>query len=78
MHRIKRVIAVLVMLVVALAVLVFVLENQQGTSLSFLGWNTAQVPVAVFVMAALVLGMVIGPLMGVLVGKRRGRTSVSN
>lgn len=78
MHRIKRVIAVLVMLVVALAVLVFVLENQQGASLSFLGWNTAQVPVAVFVMAALVLGMVIGPLMGVLVGKRRGRTSVSN
>ncbi|MBI6908493.1 LapA family protein [Pseudomonas palleroniana] len=71
MRGFKRVVLLLVVLVVVLVVLGFVLENQQGVSLSFLGWATAQMPVAVFVVLALIVGMLIGPLLGVLVGSRR-------
>jgi uncharacterized integral membrane protein len=62
-------------LVVALVVLVFVLENQQGTSLSFLGSSTGQMPVSVFVVIALFIGMLIGPFLGALVGRRGSKSS---
>ncbi|MGR3887564.1 lipopolysaccharide assembly protein LapA domain-containing protein [Pseudomonas sp. 1152_12] len=72
MRGTKRVFVVLVVLAVALVVLAFVLENQQGVSLSFLGWTTMQLPVAVYVVAALIVGLMVGPLMGLLVtGSRR-------
>ncbi|WP_312491811.1 lipopolysaccharide assembly protein LapA domain-containing protein [Pseudomonas cremoris] len=71
MHGVKRVVTVLTVLVVALAVLVFVLENQQDVSLSFLGFGTGQVPVSVFLLMALVVGMLVGPLLMVLVRYRR-------
>jgi uncharacterized integral membrane protein len=53
-----------------------VLENQQGVVLPFLGWSTAQMPVAVFVVVALIVGMVIGPVLGVVVRRRRGKAVV--
>ncbi|MFP3494795.1 LapA family protein [Pseudomonas sp. SIMBA_059] len=74
MRGFKRVVLLLVVLVAVLAVLGFVLENQQGVSLSFLGWATVQLPVAVFVVLALIVGMLIGPLLGVVVGGRRRKT----
>ncbi|MFT0476045.1 LapA family protein [Pseudomonas antarctica] len=70
MRGIKRVFLVLVVLLVVLAVLAFVLENQQGVALSFLGWTTGQWPVAVFVTLALIAGMLIGPVLVVLVGRK--------
>lgn len=71
MRGVKRVVAVLIAMLAALVILAFVLENQQGVALSFLGWSTAQMPVAVFVVVALIVGMVIGPVLGVLIGRRR-------
>ncbi|WP_339529636.1 MULTISPECIES: lipopolysaccharide assembly protein LapA domain-containing protein [unclassified Pseudomonas] len=71
MRGVKRVVVVLTALVVALVVLTFVLENQQGVSLSFLGLATGQMPVSVFMVVALIVGMLVGPLLGVLVRKRR-------
>ena len=71
MRGIKRVAVVLTVLVVALVVLAFVLENQQGVALSFLGLATAQMPVSVFVVVALIAGMLIGPVLGVLMRPRR-------
>ncbi|MFL1492961.1 lipopolysaccharide assembly protein LapA domain-containing protein [Pseudomonas antarctica] len=71
MRGIKRVFLVLVVLAVALVVLAFVLENQQGVSLSFLGWTTMQLPVAVYVVAALIVGLMVGPLLGLLVTSSR-------
>ena len=47
MRGVKRFVAVLAVLVVALVVLTFVLENQQGVALSFLGLATGQMPVSV-------------------------------
>ncbi|MBI6605878.1 MULTISPECIES: lipopolysaccharide assembly protein LapA domain-containing protein [Pseudomonas] len=74
MRGVKRVIAVLIAVFAASMVLAFVLENQQGAALSFLGWSTVQMPLAVFVVVALIVGMLIGPLLGVFVrgaGTRR-------
>lgn len=79
MRGIKRVVLVLAVLAVALVVLGFVLENQQGVSLSFLGWTTMQLPVAVYVVAALIVGLLIGPLFCVLAasGRRNKRAPVA-
>jgi uncharacterized integral membrane protein len=76
MRGVKRVVAVFAVLIVALIVLAFVLENQQGVSLSFLGQATRELPVSVFVVVALIVGMVIGPLLRAVVGRRR--SSVAN
>ena len=75
MRRVKRVIVVLMVLVVALLVLAFVLENQQNVCLSLLGFSIGQMPVSVFVVVALV-GMLLGPLLGILVNNRRPRSSL--
>lgn len=78
MRGIKRVFLVLAVLAVALVVLAFVLENQQGVSLSFLGWTTLQLPVSVYVVAALIVGLMVGPLLCVLVSatRRHKRASI--
>ncbi|KRP70399.1 DUF1049 domain-containing protein [Pseudomonas paralactis] len=76
MRGVKRVVAVLSAVLAALVILAFVLENQQGVALSFLGWSTAQMPVAVFVVVALIVGMLIGPVLGVVVRRRRGKAVV--
>ncbi|QHF43856.1 hypothetical protein PspS35_08590 [Pseudomonas sp. S35] len=67
MLKAKRVLLILIVVVVGLAVLAFVLENQQGIALSFLGLNSVQLPVSVFVVLALIVGMLVGPLIGLLV-----------
>jgi len=77
MRGVKRVVVVLTVLVVALVVLAFVLENQQDVSLSFLGLATAQLPVSVFVVMALIVGMLVGPILGLLMRKRRFRSTAA-
>jgi len=66
MRGVKRVVLVLAVLIVALVVVAFALENQQGVALSFLTWATPQLPVSLFVVGALIVGMVIGPALGLL------------
>lgn len=77
MRGVKRVVVVLTVMVVALVVLAFVLENQQTVSLSFLGLATSQLPVSVFVVVALIAGMLVGPLLGLLLRKRRFRSTAA-
>lgn len=67
MLKAKRILLILIVVLVGLAVLAFVLENQQGIALSFLGLNSVQLPVSVFVVLALIVGMLVGPLIGLLV-----------
>lgn len=74
MRNIKRLLLVVIVLAVAAATLLFVLENQQSVALSFLGWSGPNLPVSVFVLVALLLGLAVGPLLGwyvALRGKRR-------
>jgi uncharacterized integral membrane protein len=76
MRGVKRVVLVLAMLIVVLVVLGFVLENQQGVSLSFLGLVAVQMPVSVFVVLALIIGMLLGPLLSVIAGWSRREKSI--
>ncbi|AQT93333.1 MULTISPECIES: LapA family protein [Pseudomonas] len=71
MRGVKRVVVLLMTLVVALVVLAFVLENRQGVSLSFFGFITGEMPVSVFVVVALIIGMLIGPLLSMWMPKPR-------
>lgn len=75
MLRVGRVIAILVLLSVLVLVLAFVLENQQEITISFFGWATPQLPASVFLALSLIVGMVAGPVLGVLVKINRfGKT----
>ncbi|MBF8780840.1 lipopolysaccharide assembly protein LapA domain-containing protein [Pseudomonas fulva] len=78
MHTLKRAITALLLLLLAAVVLFFVLENQQGVSLVIFGWSSPQLPLAVPVLAALIIGLAVGPLLGaygVLRSRRRIRAS---
>ncbi|KAB0534540.1 MULTISPECIES: LapA family protein [Pseudomonas] len=68
MRNLKRVLLVALILLLVLAILAFVLENQQSVSLLFLGWAGPQLPVSLVAITALLFGMLIGPLLGWLVG----------
>ena len=72
MGRVGRIFFGLILAVFAVVVIAFVLENQQGVALSFMGWKTAEFPVAVFIVLALIIGTLLGPFMGVMV-RRPGR-----
>jgi len=75
MRGVKRVVLVLGVLTICLAVLAFVLENRQQVALSFLGVFTPAMPVSVFVVISMIVGLILGPLLGV--GVRRGAASRS-
>ncbi|MEG1962603.1 MULTISPECIES: LapA family protein [unclassified Pseudomonas] len=78
MRNLKRALAVLFVLALALLVLFFVLENQQTVALVLFGWSAPEMPVAVPVVAALLVGLAIGPLLGaygVLRSRRRLRAT---
>jgi uncharacterized integral membrane protein len=63
MRNLKRVMLAVFVLLLILAILAFVLENQQSVSLLFLGWSGPQLPVSLVILTALLLGMVIGPFL---------------
>ncbi|WP_408600118.1 lipopolysaccharide assembly protein LapA domain-containing protein [Pseudomonas sp. PLMAX] len=72
MRNLKRVLLAVFVLLVILAILVFVLENQQSVTLLFLGWAGPQLPVSVVMVIALLVGMVIGPIIGWLLARSSG------
>ncbi|MFW0758487.1 LapA family protein [Pseudomonas sp. H11T01] len=69
MRSLKRVLLLVAVLLLVLAILAFVLENQQSVSLLFLGWAGPQLPVSVVTVAALLIGMLIGPSIGWFVSR---------
>ncbi|QTD31890.1 lipopolysaccharide assembly protein LapA domain-containing protein [Pseudomonas fluorescens] len=68
MRNFKRVLLGFSTLLLMLAILAFVLENQQSVSLIFLGWAGPQLPVSVVTVLALLAGMLIGPVLSWLRG----------
>ena len=73
MRIFTRVVAIVIALMLAVSTVVFILENQQMVSLVFLGWSSPQLYLAIPVIAALLVGMIIGPLLGWAVGLRKRR-----
>ncbi|WP_198919221.1 lipopolysaccharide assembly protein LapA domain-containing protein [Pseudomonas chlororaphis subsp. aureofaciens] len=69
MRNLKRVFVVVVCLLLVLAILAFMLENQEPVSLLFFGWIAPQLSVSVVAVLALMIGMVIGPILGWLLGR---------
>jgi lipopolysaccharide assembly protein A len=74
MRNFKRVVLAVFALLLVLAILAFVLENQQSVSLLFLGWSGPQLPVSLAILTALLLGMVIGPLLSLLLRRTSPRS----
>ena len=74
MRNLKRVVFAVFALLLVLTILAFVLENQQSVSLLFLGWSGPQLPVSLAILAALLLGMVIGPLLSLLLKRTSPRS----
>ena len=64
MRSLRRVSVIVSFLLLLLLTLAFVLENQQNVSLLFLGWSMPQLPVSLLVIAALLVGMLMGPCVG--------------
>lgn len=73
MRNLTRVLSSIFILLVVLVTLAFVLENQQSISLVFLGWSSPQIPIAACVLLALLVGMVFGPLLALLFGRKATR-----
>ncbi|UUY08082.1 lipopolysaccharide assembly protein LapA domain-containing protein [Pseudomonas sp. J452] len=70
----KRFLLILGLLLVALAVLVFILENRQASHLVFLGWLTPALPVSVLMSLAFIVGAVFSLLLNLwLLGRLHAR-----
>ncbi|MBC3242151.1 DUF1049 domain-containing protein [Pseudomonas lurida] len=78
MLNLKRVLVSIVLIVLILSIVGFVLENRQSVSLLFLGLASPQLPVSIFIVLALLIGLILGPLIGWLsahaFGARQKRT----
>lgn len=70
MRNLMRVFFAVFILLLILAILVFVLENQQSISLLFLGWAGPELPVSLVMILALLFGMLIGPAFCWILGRR--------
>ncbi|MGO4002606.1 lipopolysaccharide assembly protein LapA domain-containing protein [Pseudomonas fluorescens] len=73
MRSLMRVLLVVFVLLLALATILFVLENRQTVSLLFLGWVGPQIPLSVVLVLTLLTGMMIGPVLGWFLGRRSRR-----
>ncbi len=62
MQSLKRFLIVIIALALAAGVVFFTLENRNLTQLMFFGWQTPELPVALYVLSAFVIGLIIGPL----------------
>ncbi|RBC03489.1 DUF1049 domain-containing protein [Pseudomonas sp. MWU13-2625] len=69
MRNLKRILLGVFILLLVLAILAFLLENQQSVSLLFLGWAGPQLPVSLLVVLALLIGMLVGPVFGWFLGR---------
>jgi uncharacterized integral membrane protein len=69
MRNLKRIFVGVFILLLVLVVLAFVLENQQSVSLLFLGLSGPQLPVSLIVVLALLVGMLMAPVLGWILGR---------
>ncbi|CEA01834.1 membrane protein [Pseudomonas saudimassiliensis] len=70
MQWLKRAVLIIVLLLVALATIDFMLENQQHVALQFLEISSPELPVSLFVVIAFVLGSMLGIFIGWLLTTR--------
>ena len=71
MHPFKKAALIVIALLIFFGVVIFILENQQTASLTFLGWQSPPLSIALFFVGALLIGLAIGPLLGMLMYWRK-------
>lgn len=71
MHAFKKAALIVITLLIFFGVVIFILENQQTTSLTFLGWHSPSLSIALCFVGALLVGLAIGPLLGMLMYWRK-------
>ena len=77
MGKLRKLVLIVALLVVGIACLVFVLQNQQSVVLNFLTWSSPGVPVSVFVLCGILLGMLVGPLVFGIRRRLRRKTRIA-
>jgi uncharacterized integral membrane protein len=70
MQWLKRAVLIILLLLVALATLDFVLENQQSIQLQFLELQSPAMPLSLFIVVAFILGSLLGVFIGWLITTR--------
>ncbi|MFA5678231.1 MAG: LapA family protein [Pseudomonas sp.] len=70
MQWFKRAVLIIVLLLVALATIDFMLENQQSIALQFLEVSSPELPISLFMVIAFILGSLLGILIGWLITTR--------
>jgi uncharacterized integral membrane protein len=75
MSSLKKAVTVLCLSVCSVAILVFMLENQQLSQLTFFGLTTPLLPSSVFMAVFLLVGMLIGPVLALAFRRRRKRSA---
>lgn len=70
MQWLKRAVLIIVLLMVALATINFMLENQQNIVLQFLEFSSAELPISLFMVIAFILGSLLGIFIGWLITTR--------
>ena len=70
MQWLKRAMLIIVLLLVALATMDFMLENQQSIALRFLEFSSPSLPVSLFMVIAFILGSALGVFIGWLITTR--------
>jgi uncharacterized integral membrane protein len=73
LHLIKKLSLLLAVLAVLVVTLLFSLENQQSVSLTFTGWSAPSIPVSFYIVAAFLLGLLLGPLWGFMIVHRNNK-----
>jgi len=66
----KRVLLIIVLLLVALATMDFMLENQQSTTLQFLEIQSPELPLSIYIVFSFILGSILGVFIGWLITTR--------
>ncbi|MHC8306522.1 lipopolysaccharide assembly protein LapA domain-containing protein [Pseudomonas sp. PB3P13] len=75
MRLLQRIALTFLILFLVGTVLIFFLENQQQLSLSFFSWNTASLPISLYIAVSFLAGMVLGPITGFIVKTVVGRNT---
>ena len=70
MQWLKRAVLIIVLLLVALATIDFMLENQQNIALQFLEVSSPELPISLFIVIAFILGSLLGIFIGWLITTR--------
>lgn len=63
----------IVVIFTAFFVIAFMLENQEAIGLQILGWHTPKLPVSLYMLLSLLIGLAVGPLLVWYASLRRSR-----